>query len=179
MSAPTGLEWPEAHVEQLRALWAEGKTATEIAMALGNGFTRNAVIGKVHRLKLARRRRDGVQSSIRLEALARKLQAPPRVSPGRGTPRDPKPLAMQHRIAVRKAPVDVDASELKILKSDAWKPLPDTVPLGLEQLERHQCRWPIGDGPILFCGCDRGEHHAYCDAHARLAEPMWGVRSDG
>ncbi len=46
--------WTEERVEKLKELWAEGLSASEIARVLG-GVTRNAVIGKVHRLRLAGR----------------------------------------------------------------------------------------------------------------------------
>jgi hypothetical protein len=44
--------WTDANVELLRKLWSEGKSASDIAKAIGGGMTRNAVIGKVHRLGL-------------------------------------------------------------------------------------------------------------------------------
>lgn len=46
--------WTEERVSKLRELWTQGKTASEIGTALG-GISRNAVIGKVHRLKLSGR----------------------------------------------------------------------------------------------------------------------------
>lgn len=48
------MTWTEERVAKLRELWAQGKTASEIGVALG-GVSRNAVIGKVHRLKLSGR----------------------------------------------------------------------------------------------------------------------------
>jgi hypothetical protein len=47
--------WTDEYVSRLRELWGQGKTASEIATILGNKFTRNSVIGKVHRLKLSGR----------------------------------------------------------------------------------------------------------------------------
>src|SRR6476659_2864007 len=52
--AMTQVNWSEDRVEQLKTLWTEGLSASQIARALG-GVTRNAVIGKVHRLGLAGR----------------------------------------------------------------------------------------------------------------------------
>jgi GcrA cell cycle regulator len=49
------MSWTEERVDLLKQLWGEGKTAAEIAKALGEGVTRNAVIGKAHRLKLSSR----------------------------------------------------------------------------------------------------------------------------
>lgn len=48
------MSWTDERVALLKKLWGEGKTAAEIASALG-GITRNAVIGKAHRLKLSNR----------------------------------------------------------------------------------------------------------------------------
>lgn len=47
--------WTNEKVDLLKQLWGEGKTAAEIAKVLGGGMTRNAVIGKAHRLKLSTR----------------------------------------------------------------------------------------------------------------------------
>jgi GcrA cell cycle regulator len=47
--------WTEERVELLKKLWMEGLSASQIAGILGEGVTRNAVIGKVHRLKLSGR----------------------------------------------------------------------------------------------------------------------------
>lgn len=49
------MSWTDERVTLLKKLWGEGRTAAEIARSLGGGFTRNAVIGKAHRLKLSSR----------------------------------------------------------------------------------------------------------------------------
>ena len=49
------MSWTDERVEQLKLHWMEGKTASQIASLLGHGVSRNAVIGKVHRLGLAGR----------------------------------------------------------------------------------------------------------------------------
>ena len=49
------MSWTDERVALLKKLWGDGRTAAEIARALGAGFTRNAVIGKAHRLKLSSR----------------------------------------------------------------------------------------------------------------------------
>ena len=49
------MAWTDEIVEQLKQHWIDGKSASQIASLLGNGVTRNAVIGKVHRLGLAGR----------------------------------------------------------------------------------------------------------------------------
>ena len=49
------MSWTDERITLLKKLWGEGKSAAEIAKALGGGLTRNAVIGKAHRLKLSNR----------------------------------------------------------------------------------------------------------------------------
>lgn len=49
------VSWTDERVALLKKLWVEGKSAAEIAKTLGGGLTRNAVIGKAHRLKLSNR----------------------------------------------------------------------------------------------------------------------------
>ncbi len=49
------MSWTEERVSLLKKMWGEGRTAKEIAEALGDGVTRNAVIGKAHRLNLSSR----------------------------------------------------------------------------------------------------------------------------
>ncbi len=49
------MSWTDERVTLLKKLWSDGRTAAEIARVLGSGFTRNAVIGKAHRLKLSSR----------------------------------------------------------------------------------------------------------------------------
>ena len=66
-----GPGWTDARIERLKALWAEGRPASEIAGLLGE-VTRNAVIGKVHRLGLAGRKTTS------------RKPAPRRTSPRRG-----------------------------------------------------------------------------------------------
>lgn len=55
MSSGVALSWTDERIALLKKLWGEGKSAAEIAKALGGGLTRNAVIGKAHRLKLSNR----------------------------------------------------------------------------------------------------------------------------
>ena len=61
------MEWTEQRIEMLRRLWGQGQTASQIAVALG-GVTRNAVIGKAHRLGLTGRpspiKRDAAGGSV-------------------------------------------------------------------------------------------------------------------
>jgi len=77
------MSWTDERVEILKRMWGEGQSASQIAKELG-GVTRNAVIGKVHRLGLSNR----TQSSTRSEAAPAKAAAP---SPAK--PKERKPAA--------------------------------------------------------------------------------------
>jgi len=68
------MSWSDDRVEVLKKLWGEGKTAAEIAKQLGEGVTRNAVIGKAHRLKLSSR-----VSPIQQNTKKKKIEKAPRV----------------------------------------------------------------------------------------------------
>ena len=75
------MSWTDERVELLRQHWTEGKSASQIAGLLGHGLTRNAIIGKVHRLGLAGRAK----------------------APGSSAPR-PRPAQAPRPQAVRPAP---------------------------------------------------------------------------
>ena len=73
------MSWTDERVTLLKQLWGEGKTAAEIAKVLGDGITRNAVIGKAHRLKLSSRLSPIQQNTVKKpksEALAPRLAKP-------------------------------------------------------------------------------------------------------
>src|SRR5580658_3319358 len=78
-----GMSWTEERVEMLRKLWLEGHSASQIAAEIGNGITRNAVIGKVHRLGLSGRVK-APSSTPRV----RNRESQPRFTP----PRSPQPM---------------------------------------------------------------------------------------
>jgi len=71
------MSWSDDRVAVLRKLWGEGKTAAEIAKELGEGVTRNAVIGKAHRLKLSSRM-SPIQQNTKKVKPATEASAPPR-----------------------------------------------------------------------------------------------------
>ncbi len=159
--------WTEERVEKLKELWAEGLSASEIARVLG-GVTRNAVIGKVHRLRLAGR------------APAR------RGKPASGSPakrREPRKKTATQRPAT---PVTNGATALKAQKETA--PVEavkaEVAPLSLVEspcegritnimdLTHKTCRWPIGDPTdenFAYCGDNAQPGSPYCEHHARIA----------
>ena len=69
--------WTEERVELLKKLWLEGLSASQIAGVLGEGVTRNAVIGKVHRLKLTGRAKPASSAPRARTAPRAARRAPP------------------------------------------------------------------------------------------------------
>jgi len=152
--------WSEDRVETLKRLWTEGQSASQIAAELG-GVSRNAVVGKVHRLGLPVRAKDRLHR-LRSRKRKTKLQ-PPSASRPRFVERKPSPAAA--------------------LFSAQSEPLPppaetDIARVQLMDLEPHHCRWPAADSPG-FCGCQKVAGLPYCEPHARRAfrapEPKRGI----
>lgn len=79
------MSWDEETIEQLKALYAEGLSFSQIARALGNGLTRNACLGKASRLGLPMRG-QGTQPRAR---------STPRINALPSAPKPPKPLPAQ------------------------------------------------------------------------------------
>lgn len=151
------MSWSDERVELLGKLWQDGLSASQIAKQLG-GVTRNAVIGKVHRLGLSGR---GVPSSPRRAAL--KPPRPSRRARPTAPVREPRPKAPP---APRWAARYVDEA-----------PGVATV----LTLGAHMCKWPIGD-PMAdgFTLCGRRSEHGgpYCLEHAAVAyQPGQAKRS--
>ncbi len=163
--------WTEERVGTLKKLWADGKSASHIAGRLG-GITRNAVIGKVHRLGLDGRstvdHEPGPQmrkGGHRKQLLSKKVQvgsAPATVS------------------AASQAPVQYELPFLlmpTVKQPEAPSPIVETTspaPLrvSLLDLKECMCRWPIGDpqsADFHFCARQKAGGSSYCEHHARIA----------
>jgi len=152
------MSWTDERVELLRQHWIEGKSASQIAGLLGHGLTRNAVIGKVHRLGLAGR--------AKAPAAPRPRQAPPvqRVQ----APRPQSHARMVHgatALAVAPTPIEEEETEFESVV------LPMSLRVTIVELRETMCRWPLGDPTspdFRYCGsqCADGP---YCAHHSRLA----------
>ena len=140
--------WPVEREDTLRRLWVdEGRTSGYIAEAMG--LTRNAVIGKVVRMKLPKHDR------------------PTAVSHGRRR----RPDGMSFTRAPFKAKLLPESlpGDMRRLRGEAWKPLDGAGPVPLIALDKGMCKWPVTeDAPFLFCGHAAGEH-SYCEIHQALA----------
>ena len=139
--------WTDDRVETLKKLWLDGHSASQIAKQLGHGVTRNAVIGKVHRLGLSGRATPS---------------KPARPTTFRA-PRPARPATVaQTRRAVDRGPSDPAPAQMRDEQPGAATVL---------TLGAHMCKWPIGDptdNGFTFCG-RRASEGSYCVEHARVA----------
>lgn len=172
--------WTEERVELLKKLWMEGLSASQIAGVLGEGVTRNAVIGKVHRLKLSGRAKPA-SSAPRVRSTARPSRrvAAPSSSSGRGSIGSHGGIMKQRSMG--SAPMH-GATALKISEEFATEAyvapqlaelfIPLEQRLSLLQLSEQTCKWPIGDPlstDFYFCGQHSNEGKPYCEFHSRRA----------
>lgn len=140
------MTWTATQTAELQRLWAEGLTVTRIAEQLGEGVTRNMVIGKAHRLKFAARPNPSV---------ARK----PRTVP-------PKPPA-KPRQETAQADAPIPAAIAEAMEARAVQHVPARL-LTIFELRPNNCRWPNGDPRLPgfgFCGEPVLEGRTYCGCH--------------
>lgn len=152
------MSWTEDRVEMLKKLWTEGHSASQIANQLG-GVTRNAVIGKVHRLGLSGRATP-----------SRPVKRPPRLA-------RPKPAPQRVERTPQKPVEETHAKPLPAIAEKDYEPLaPATLSNGetanVLNLRESMCKWPIGDPmdkDFAFCGRATSEGGPYCKEHAKVA----------
>jgi GcrA cell cycle regulator len=158
------MNWTDERVELLKKLWGEGLSASQIAGELG-GITRNAVIGKVHRLGLSGRA---------------KSVATPSVAPRPRKPRAPSHPLTTFRVAGNTALAPVmEAAEPDVAPEPVveLKLVPKVSDFACErvtimELRESMCRWPIGDPgreDFRFCGSRSCSGSPYCEHHAQIA----------
>lgn len=166
------MNWTDERVERLKKLWAEGLSASQIAAQLG-GVSRNAVIGKVHRLNLPGRAKAGGTSTA-TRAPKRPATAAPRAANSFNASRisATRTVARQQGSALLKEDMDIDAIEEVRYRPAANVIVPISRRLGLTELTERTCKWPVGD-PLTddfhFCGCESPDNSPYCTYHQRMA----------
>lgn len=153
--------WSDARVELLAKLWAEGRSGSQIAGRLG-GVTRNAVIGKVHRLGLVDRANPRSNHTGLGVVRKRKSRAPSdasRLNFARQRPASPLRQVLLDRSPIP-PPATTDIPKVSFLELEPTK----------------HCRWPCIDDPAKvrvqdpqFCGDPRVEGQPYCRDHCRRA----------
>lgn len=184
------MSWTEERVEKLRELWAEGMSASHIAKTLG-GVTRNAVIGKVHRLGLSNR--SGGPSAEDAKP-AEKPSAAPRAT-------KPTPAAAPAAEEAEEAPAAPAPARAQPVVRDAAQPRAPGLPtpeemaaretlaeiekmakkLDLLELTERTCKWPIGDPAeedFYFCGLPSVPGKPYCEHHVAVAFQPLSARRD-
>lgn len=160
-------KWTDERVDLLKQLWGEGKTAKEIAQILGGGLTRNAVIGKAHRMKLSGRVSPIQQNkTVQQEKAENQARAQGKLVNAKNASKPSKPVRSP---ANAKAPVNPPVKR---------KPVPAAAneaqgePTQLVDIKEKMCRWPVGDpkdDDFHFCGADAEQGLPYCDVHADIA----------
>ncbi len=170
--------WTEERVELLKKLWLEGLSASQIAGVLGEGVTRNAVIGKVHRLKLTGRAKPAssaprTRTAPRTPSVRRISTGPSRSSSGIASmmkSRTMGPAPMHGATALKMDPEYETEAYVAPQVQELY--IPEDQRLNLLQLNEHTCKWPIGDPltpDFYFCGQHSEEGKPYCEFHSRRA----------
>lgn len=185
------MSWTDERVELLKKMWGEGQSASQIAKELG-GVTRNAVIGKVHRLGLSNRSSGGAApDAAKTEAKAKpaaKPKAEAKAKPAKPAAEPaaaPTPAARPAPTPARKAiipagqplPPQPSANEISpeaLAKVNEVEK--KAKKLTLLELTERTCKWPVGDpatDDFWFCGLPVQPGKPYCEAHVGVAfQPM-------
>ena len=201
------MSWTDERVETLKKMWAEGQSASQIAKELG-GVTRNAVIGKVHRLGLSNRAggiggagegEDEVAVAAPLPGLvAEAPRAPEPAKPaevrpaGAAPPPPPPPPPVNNvtQLPLRKPivpagqplPPQPSANEISPEALASVREVEKKAKkLTLMELTERTCKWPIGDpatDDFWFCGLPSLPGKPYCEAHVGVAFQPMSARRD-
>ncbi len=182
------MSWTDERVEILKKMWGEGQSASQIAKELG-GVTRNAVIGKVHRLGLSNR--AGAPGN---KPAAKEKPAPKADAKAAPKPRnEPKPAeaAEVRTVTPLRKPI-IPAGQPLPPQPSANEISPEALAkvneiekkakrLSLMELTERTCKWPVGDpatDDFWFCGLPVQQGKPYCEAHVGVAFQPMSARRD-
>ena len=197
------MSWTDERVELLKKMWSEGQSASQIAKELG-GVTRNAVIGKVHRLGLSNRAGSAPASATataKVEPAPAKTEDKPKAAPKR-TAGKAEPTDETNVVELRTEAATPPANNARKQIIPAGKPLPPqpsaneispealakvneiekkAKKLTLMELTERTCKWPVGDPAtehFWFCGLPVQQGKPYCEAHVGVAFQPMSARRD-
>lgn len=171
------MNWTDERVEKLKRLWSEGLSASQIAAQLG-GVSRNAVIGKVHRLNLpGRAKAGGSTTTVRAAKRPAGAQRTPNYTARNTT--TTRTVTRAAGANLLKEEIEIDGMEEIQISRSTNVVLPISRKLALTELTERTCKWPIGDpmkDDFHFCGCESADTSPYCNYHAKLAYQPVGER---
>ena len=199
------MSWTDERVETLKKMWGEGQSASQIAKELG-GVTRNAVIGKVHRLGLSNRTGGGgttpaPQAKAAPEPELRQAPKPARKDEPKAAPAQPErapafvsddpPPPRPSNVTPLRKPI-VPAGQPLQPQPSANEISPEALAkvhevektakrISLMELTERTCKWPIGDPAtqdFYFCGLPVQQGKPYCEAHVGVAFQPMSARRD-
>lgn len=173
------MTWTDERVELLRKLWTDGLSASQIAAELG-GVTRNAVIGKVHRLSLSGRAKP---ASTPVARTRKATVATSRPAAGASRPQTFSRPLVAGNTALK--PIAHPIAEPRRVTRQV-EPAEVVVPISLHAtiltLTEQTCKWPNGDPSsedFHFCGQRSKSGVPYCEYHSRIAyQPVQERRRD-
>jgi len=194
------MSWTDDRVEVLKKMWGEGRSASQIAKELG-GVTRNAVIGKVHRLGLSNRTTAGAAAKAEPKAKAAP-KVPAKAKPT--APAEPEVKTNADKPDLKTEPA-ISPNAVRPPRNQiipAGQPLPPqpsaneispealakvneiekkAKKLSLMELTERTCKWPVGDPAtedFWFCGLPVKQGKPYCEAHVGVAFQPMSARRD-
>jgi GcrA cell cycle regulator len=190
------MSWTDERVEVLKKMWGEGQSASQIAKELG-GVTRNAVIGKVHRLGLSNRATAGAAAKTDAKP---KAEAKPKAKAAPKEKASPKPdLKTEPAVPPQASRPNLPARAKIIPAGQPLPPQPSaneispealakvnevekkSKKIGLMELTERTCKWPVGDPAtedFWFCGLPVQQGKPYCEAHVGVAFQPMSARRD-
>ena len=159
--ADTNVTWTDERLDLLKRLWCEGLSASQIAAEIGGGMTRNAVLGKSHRLGLVRKGSAG----IRTPRPRKESSAPGKTQPAeRPVRHEPQPM------------ISIESQSSHEQHRAVSLPMEAAPPprsgLTIMELREGMCRWPLGDPTtpaFRYCGAHGVAGLPYCSHHAQIA----------